>query len=115
MDIDKLTVGELKEITKLARATNKKPRRLVEHGLQIAVLQRGWVFIGQISQIGDDYTLKNGACIRRWGTSKGLGQIANDGPTANTELEPVPELKFHEAGKILLVKAEDSKWAGKLK
>lgn len=115
ININDLTVGELKEITKLACATKKKSSRVVEHGLKIAVLQRGWVFIGEVTQVGDDYTLENGACIRRWGTSKGLGEIASGGPTTNTQLEPVPTVNFHEAGKVLLIKAEDSKWAGKIK
>ena len=115
MDLDKLTVGELKEITRLACVTRNKPKKQINHGLQIAVLQRGWVYIGEVSQHGDDYTIKDGACIRRWGTSKGLGEIAKGGPTANTELESVPEVKFHEAGKVFLIKAEDSKWAGKIK
>lgn len=115
INVDSLTVGELKEITQLACATKPKKKKQANHGWQIAVLQRGWVFIGNITQNGDDYSLADGACIRRWGTTKGLGQIAKDGPTSNTELEPVPEVKFHEAGKVLMMKAEESKWAGKIK
>lgn len=115
MDIDKLTVGGLKEVTRLACATKNKPKRVVEHGLQIAVLQRGWVYIGSVKQIGDDYFLTDGAVIRRWGTTKGLGEIAKSGPTDNTQLEPCTEVKFHEAGKVFLMKAENSKWAGKIK
>lgn len=115
LDLDKLTVGELKEITRLACVTKTKTKRTTDHGLQIAILQRGWVYIGYVTQIGDDYTLKDGACIRRWGTSKGLGEIAKAGPTANTELEPVNEVKFHEAGKILLMGVNECKWDGKIK
>lgn len=115
LDVNSLTVGELKELTKLACATKPKSRKQVDHGFCIAVLQRGWVYVGEVSQNGDDYLLSNGACIRRWGTSKGLGEIAKAGPTANTELEPVPDVKFHEAGKILLMRANEEKWAGKIK
>lgn len=113
MDINKLTIGEVKEIAALV--ANKEQKRVVDHGLQIAVLQRGWVYVGNVNQVGDDYTLTNGACIKRWGTSKGLGEIARNGPTANTELEPVTDVVFHEAGKVFLMKAEDSKWVGKIK
>lgn len=115
MDINSLTVGELKEIKKLACATKPKSKRIVNHGWCIAVLQRGWVYIGNVDQVGDDYTINDGACIRTWGTSNGLGEIAKGGPTSNTTLEPVPEVKFHEAGKVFLMKAEESKWAGKIK
>lgn len=115
IDLDKLTVGEFKEITKLACVTKPKSKKLVNHGVQICVLQRGWVYVGDTVQLGDDYTISNGACIRRWGTSKGLGQIAKDGPTLNTELEPCPEVRFHEAGKVLMMKVNEDKWAGKIK
>lgn len=114
LDIEKLTVGELREISKIA-CTTKRKKKEVDHGLCIAVLQRGWVYIGEVTQSGDDYLILNGACIRRWGTTKGLGEIASNGPTDNTALEPVPEVKFHEAGKIFLMGANESKWAGKIK
>jgi hypothetical protein len=114
MNLDDLTLGQLKEI-KAACGAKKRTRLPVDHGLQIAVLQRGWVFIGEVKQSGDDYFLERGACIRRWGTTKGLGELAANGPTANTELEPVPQVRFHEAGKVLLIKAEETKWDGKLK
>lgn len=115
MDINQLTVGQLKELTRLACVTKRKTKREVNHGMQIAVLQRGWVFIGLVNQVGDDYFLNEGACIRRWGTTKGLGELANNGPTPNTELEPVPEIRFHEAGKVLLITVNEDKWAGKIK
>lgn len=114
MNLDELTLGQLKEI-KSAVGGKRSPKLPCDHGLQIVVLQRGWVFVGEVKQNGDDYFIENGACVRRWGTSKGLGQIAKDGPTANTELEPVPQTRFHEAGKILMIKAEESKWVGKIK
>lgn len=114
INIDQLTVGELKELTRLACVTKHKTKKEKRHGLQVCVLQRGWVYIGDVTQLGDEYTIQNGACIRRWGTTKGLGQIAKDGPTANTELEPCPTVRFHEVGKILMIAACEDKWAGKI-
>lgn len=43
---------------------------------------------------GDDpsiYTLDDVAVVRRWGTTKGLGQLAQEGPTVNTKLDPEPD------------------------
>lgn len=115
MDIEKLTIGELREVSRLACVTKTKPKRTAEHGLQIVVLQRGWVYVGEVTQVGDEYFIRNGACIRNWGTTRGLGEIASGGPTANTKLEPVPEVRFHEAGKIFMIVAEVQLWAGKIK
>ncbi len=116
MNLDDLTLGQLKEIKALAgNMPCSSSRGTIDRGFRIAVLQRGWVYIGRVFQQGDDYVLTNGACIRRWGTSKGLGELAANGPTANTELEPVPQVEFHEAGKVLLMAAEESKWTGKIK
>ncbi len=43
------------------------------------VLQRGWVMVGEFSKVGSDCSLTNAAVIRYWGTTKGLGEIAENG------------------------------------
>lgn len=55
---------------------------------QIIIAQRGWVFVGDVTRSGDDVTINDAQCIRRWGTTKGLGQLATEGPTRNTVLDP---------------------------
>lgn len=62
----------------------------------IIIAQRGWVFLGDMTQEDSEVTLSNASCIRRWGTTKGLGQLAIDGPQPNTVLDPVGKVKFHE-------------------
>lgn len=62
---------------------------------RIVVAQRGWVFVGNWSQNGTEVTLTNASVIRRWGTTKGLGQLALDGPTASTVLDPCGTARFH--------------------
>ena len=39
-----------------------------EHGLKIAILNRGWVMIGNFNQTGEMCHLSNASVIRRWGT-----------------------------------------------
>lgn len=56
---------------------------------QIVVADRGWVYAGQAQQDGDVLVIENARCIRYWGTTRGLGQLAADGPTDNTKLDPV--------------------------
>lgn len=83
----------------------KKESKLVK----IAVLQRGWVYIGKFSQSGDMCKLENAACIRRWGTSKGLGELVN-GPTTNTVLDKAGTVDFHILTAVNLIEANAEKW-----
>lgn len=57
-------------------------------GTQIVVLDRGFVYVGKVSLNGETLTINNARNIRRWGTTKGLGELV-DGPTPNTKLDQV--------------------------
>lgn len=70
-----------------------------EHGKwRIVVLQRGWVAVGRLFKHGNNCILENASVIRRWGTTKGLGEIALNGPTEKTVLDKCSNLRFHELG-----------------
>jgi hypothetical protein len=77
---------------------------------RIVVLQRGWVAVGTLFREGDEYRLEGAKIIRRWGTTKGLGQIAAGGPTTNTVLDEAGTLRFHVVSVVLMYNAEPSKW-----
>ena len=49
--------------------------------IKIVILQRGWVMVGNLERTGSDCVLKNAAVVRVWGTKRGLGEIAQAGPT----------------------------------
>lgn len=73
-------------------------------GIQIVVLQRGWVVAGRLFKNGSDYQLTDGFIVRNWGTSKGLGELAEKGPLDLTKLDPLPESSFHELTVVLRMK-----------
>jgi hypothetical protein len=50
---------------------------------QIVVAQRGWVYVGRVSVEGDDLVIRDAKNIRKWGTSRGLGELRN-GPLPAT-------------------------------
>jgi len=55
---------------------------------KIVVATAGWVFIGQYEEKDNgSVVLTDASCIRRWGTQKGLGQIAIEGPTSETTMD----------------------------
>ena len=56
--------------------------------IKIVVLQRGWVMVGRLEKNGSECKLHDASVIRNWGTTKGLGEIAEGGPTSSTKIDP---------------------------
>ena len=59
-----------------------------EGDVKIVILQRGWIMVGRFERKGSDCKLYNASVIRSWGTTKGLGELAEGGPTSSTKLDP---------------------------
>lgn len=76
---------------------------------EIVIAQRGWVFVGDVSEAGDQIVIENASCIRKWGTTKGLGELVN-GPTPNTVLDPVGHVQMHQLTVIARIKAGGELW-----
>lgn len=77
---------------------------------KIIVLDRGWVVVGQLEKDGQWFLLLNGSVVRRWGTTMGLGELAQKGPLPETKLEPLPLTKFHENQVIMIINCSEEKW-----
>jgi hypothetical protein len=93
-----------------------KPQADSGNDIRIVVLQRGWVLVGRYSKDGDDCKLLDASVIRQWGTSKGIGELALNGPLEATKLDPTSgPVEFHRLTEIMTIKCEASKWATKLK
>lgn len=78
--------------------------------LRIVIFQRGWVAVGRYHQEGHQCVLKNAAVIRVWGTTKGLGEIAEGGPTTKTILDGCPDIRFNELTVVATIDCVESKW-----
>lgn len=77
----------------------------------ILVVQSGWVFVGTMSRGEKIITLTDAACVRRWGTTKGLGELALGGPTKSTALEPCGVVQVPERAVHFWIPVEPAKWA----
>lgn len=77
---------------------------------QIVILNRGWVVIGNYSEKGDDCTLTEASVIRTWGTTKGLGELAENGVLTNTKLDPCPNVHFHKMTMVARMDVNEAKW-----
>lgn len=84
---------------------------MADSKIKIVVLQRGWVYVGRYEENGEKGTLTDAKNVRRWGTTKGLGQLAADGPQPNTVLDPAGTVRFHVLTTVATLDADDEKWA----
>jgi hypothetical protein len=55
----------------------------------IVVVDNGFVFWGDMHVDGDNCKISEGYNLRRFGTTRGLGQLAIEGPTAETQADKV--------------------------
>lgn len=81
-----------------------------DFGWCIVVADRGFVWIGDTCRHGDSVYMANAQNIRQWGTQKGLGELAMEGPKAETELDPVPSVVIPMRAVIAFVPADRAKW-----
>jgi hypothetical protein len=90
-----------------------KKAKAAKGRLVIAVLDRGWVFIGRATEQPGSVVLTEADCIRRWGTTTGIGELALKGPTANTKLDPAGSLTVPRSSVIVLIDASEPSWPGR--
>ena len=79
----------------------------------IAILDRGWVFVGDVSREGDTINIKNASCVRYWGTTKGIGQLALEGPLKDTKLDLAGTVEVPIGSVVALIACDEKAWAGR--
>jgi len=126
VDINTLTIGQAigqaKEAIETGKqieaalggktATSSAPCRSdsTSEGLNIVILDRGFVYVGDVEISGDWVIITNAKNVRRWGTSQGLGELAAKGPQPETKLDMGGTIKAPRRALIGLLKCEASKW-----
>lgn len=94
---------------------SSQPRQEPNGPTKIVILQRGWIMIGRLERNGSDCKLHNASVIRNWGTSKGLGELAQGGPTSKTLLDKCHGVvEFDYLTVVASLSVEESKWANVL-
>ena len=83
--------------------------KATEGDIKIAVLDRGFVYVGRVSFEGDFLVIKSARNIRKWGTTKGLGELVN-GPTKYTVLDEVGTIRVPMKAVITLIDVDQAKW-----
>ena len=72
---------------RIRQANKENPMTMAQ--LEIYVMDRGWVVVGRKTK-KDTSVLQDAAVVRRWGTTTGLGELADKGPQENTVLDCAP-------------------------
>ena len=76
----------------------KDSQKATEGDIKIVVADRGFVYVGRAA--------KN---IRKWGTTKGLGELVS-GPLNSTVLDGVGTVRIPLRAIISIIDVEQSKW-----
>lgn len=82
----------------------------MKNDIRILIGQRGWVWVGYYIKTGSRVTLGKAKCIRKWGTTKGLGELVN-GPLSSTTLDDAGSVEMHELAVIATLQCDAKKWA----
>lgn len=77
---------------------------------QIAVLDRGFVYVGQCTLADGVLTITGAQNVRRWGTSAGLGQLAAQGPQPATKLDKTGTVRAPVSSVVHLIDCDPQAW-----
>lgn len=83
------------------------------YGHQIVILDRGWVFAGDVTVEGDFCIIAQARNVRRWGTTKGLGELAASGPLPSTVLDTAGTVRAPMRAVIAMLACEADKWTAR--
>lgn len=78
--------------------------------LKIAVLDRGFVYVGLCHTEDGALVISRAQNIRRWGTSAGLGELASKGPQAQTKLDAAGTVRAPMPSVIHLIDCNVAAW-----
>ncbi len=78
--------------------------------MKIVIVDRGWVYIGECKYEKDFLVITNAKNIRQWGSTRGLGQLAIEGPTPSTRLDQYGTVRIPMRAVISTIDTEAKLW-----
>lgn len=110
MNIDNLTIGDARAVASMFPKTAPAPCCERDCGVRIVILQRGWVVIGHVYESEREVRVEKAAVVRRWGTTKGLGELAANGPFDKTTLDDCGDVRAHPLAVVAQIDCVREKW-----
>ena len=85
----------------------------VRDPVKIVVLDRGWIVVGRYRKENEYIYVSDAAVIRRWGTTNGLGELAEKGPKNLSEciLDKCLDVTAHELNIIMIMDCNHENWS----
>ena len=84
--------------------------KVVMKGFSIVIADRGWVYVGAVEHDGEWCVITDAKNLRRWGTSSGLGELAESGPTSETSMDAYGTVRIPSHAVICMIDTEAGKW-----
>jgi hypothetical protein len=113
MDSNQLTLGQIKELSKLiapAPAASDPAEVERDLGPQIVVLRHGYVYKGY-AYIKDGFIYIDDAWnLRRWATTKGMQQMAIEGPQKGASIDGPTPVYAPLHSLVLTIPVDESLW-----
>ena len=78
--------------------------------IAIVVADRGHVWVGAVTTGERWCEIKGASAVRVWGTTRGLGQLAAEGPLSGTKLDPVNLVRVNMRAVIAVIPCKAGKW-----
>jgi len=101
----------MKEILKEELVTKPKVEApLTPTRKAIVILQRGWIVVGDLEKGRVESLVLNASVIRRWGTKKGIGELALEGPQPETKLDECGTVRFNNGSEVCTIDCVSEKW-----
>ncbi|MHB8406215.1 MAG: hypothetical protein ACYDCJ_12410 [Gammaproteobacteria bacterium] len=97
-------------MAKTATTSRARSSLKIANPIQIVVLDRGYVYVGRVRRDSNFVHITNARNVRRWGTSKGLGELVR-GPLSPTVLDPAGTVHAPLRALIALIDVEQEPWA----
>ena len=77
---------------------------------EIVIADRGWVFVGLVTARADGLHLREASVVRVWGTTRGIGQLAAEGPLNGTKLDTCGEVIVPTFSVVARIACAADKW-----
>jgi hypothetical protein len=86
----------------------------MKNPVRIVIGQRGWVWVGRVEVTPSEVVIHGARVVRRWGTERGLAQIAIEGPTSSTVLDDPATVRMHVLAIVGQVDCREAAWTSSL-